>query len=89
MMWFKNSKPKATPPNTAPSREPHVSQYLETKIATFLVQKGRLALSLEKQHLHFTGMRQNNDGSVDYTIRASTNISQVRIGEDGDLKLLA
>ena len=105
-MWIgKNATPAVKKPAAqaqikpaALARELHVSHHVEAEIATFLVQKGRLEMSVGKHLLHFVGISRNPDGSVDYTVRTRMHLSsglarnftsQVRIHADDRLQLVA
>ena len=58
-----------------PLRELHVPHQVEHEIAAFLVQKGRLTMSIGKHLLHFTSMTKNKDGSVDYVVKTRMHMS--------------
>jgi hypothetical protein len=104
-MWIgKNSsapaKPKAktAAQPASPVRELHVSHHVESEIAAFLVQKGRLEMRVGKHLLHFIAIDRNKDGTVDYTVRTRMHLSSglernftssVRIFPDRRLQLVA
>ena len=52
-----------------PLKELHVPHHVEHEIAAFLVQNGRLKMSIGKHLMHFVGVTRNDDGSVTYTVK--------------------
>ena len=107
-MWIgKNAAPaaprKKAPPapteviDLAPLRELHVPHHVESEIAAFLVQKGRLEMRIGKHLMHFVGQTRHNDGSVTYMVKTRMHThtglernftSEVRIFPSGRLPQL-